>query len=241
MGKKIRCQPRTVKHIVRYLDAGGNIVENPPEQQKTPGRPRTYDRSAVIDYVCSQLTSSSVSLAAILRGTMPDGSGLPNYSEIMSWILDDPTFSEKYTRAREYQADFLFDELVEIADDCRNDWMERNDPTNPGYVANRELVARTKLRLDTRKWCASKLKPKKYGERMDVSVQGEMVLATLTLEQLEDRLARLQQATVNPAPQVGTPPHLPSPAPLYIDGVLQSAQPDDIIEDSGDCRQVEDV
>jgi len=99
----------------------------------------------------------------------------------------------------EYQADFLFDELVEIADDCRNDWMERNDPTNPGYIANRELVARTKLRLDTRKWCASKLKPKKYGERMDVSVQGEMVLATLTLEQLEDRLARLQQATVSPA------------------------------------------
>jgi len=44
--KKIRCTPRPVKHVVRYLDAGGNTIENPPEQLNKPGRPLVYDNNA---------------------------------------------------------------------------------------------------------------------------------------------------------------------------------------------------
>jgi hypothetical protein len=43
------------------------------------------------------------------------------------------------------------DELLEIADDATNDWIERNDPDNPGWHVNGEHIQRSRVRIDTRK------------------------------------------------------------------------------------------
>lgn len=73
-------------------------------------------------------------------------------------------------RAREAQADTLADELLDISDDARNDWMKRNHgDDDPGWVANGEHIQRSRLRVDTRKWIASKLKPKKYGDKLELA------------------------------------------------------------------------
>lgn len=59
--------------------------------------------------------------------------------------------SEQYTRARETRADVLAEECIEIVDD------KSGDP------------ARDRLRLDARKWFASKLHPRKYSDRIEHS------------------------------------------------------------------------
>ncbi len=56
-----------------------------------------------------------------------------------------PEFLEQYARVSELQTDIFIDEIIDIADGTEND------------------VQRDRLRIDSRKWIASKLKPKKYG------------------------------------------------------------------------------
>ena len=74
------------------------------------------------------------------------------------------------TVSNEAQADALAEETLEIADDGKNDWMLDNDPDNPGYKLNGEHVQRSRLRVDARKWFASKVAPKKYGEKVEQTV-----------------------------------------------------------------------
>src|SRR3990172_7086066 len=78
---------------------------------------------------------------------------------------------------------------MDISDDGTNDWMASNDPENPGYRVNGEHIARSRLRVDTRKWIASKLKPKKYGEKLDIAHSGS--IETVSREALIERLTGL--------------------------------------------------
>lgn len=98
---------------------------------------------------------------------------MPAESTVRKWALEDREgFHAQYTRAREIGYLGMADELPEIADDGSNDWMERNDPDNPGWDANGEHLQRSRLRVDTRKWILSKMLPKVYGEKVTQEIQG---------------------------------------------------------------------
>lgn len=118
-------------------------------------RQSSYNQETV-DKVCEKLAEGH-SLRSICRSD----DSMPNMSTIFRWLDENAEFASKYARARQVQADVLFDELVDIADDGSNDWMTRN-----GYrVEDSEVTKRSQLRIETRKWVASKLLPKKYGEK----------------------------------------------------------------------------
>ncbi len=94
---------------------------------------------------------------------------MPATGTVCRWLAEQPTFQEQYARAREFQADTLFDEIIDIADDGSNDWMERSGKDDePGWVLHGEHVQRSRLRVDARKWMAGKMRPKKYGDKMQV-------------------------------------------------------------------------
>lgn len=91
---------------------------------------------------------------------------------IMNWLGYRPEFVQQYARARDAQADALVDESLDIADDGSNDWMERRSEAekgagvNTGWVLNGEHVQRSKLRVEQRRWAASRLAPKRYGDKV---------------------------------------------------------------------------
>jgi hypothetical protein len=127
------------------------------------GRPSSFT-DEIADEICSRLADAQSLRSICLIDGMPD------QTTVYRW-LRDPTreaFRQQYAQAREAQADALFDEMLDIADDASNDWMERSgeDKRGPGWDLNGEHVQRTRLRLDTRKWMASKLLPKKYGDKL---------------------------------------------------------------------------
>ena len=66
--------------------------------------------------------------------------------------------------------------MLDIADDAANDWMEREGENSQGWQLNGEHVQRTRLRLDTRKWIAARLAPKKYGDKVDVEHSGGLTV-----------------------------------------------------------------
>jgi hypothetical protein len=70
---------------------------------------------------------------------------------------------EQYARAREDLHDYWAEEILEISDNIANDSID----TQYGEKANNEWIARSRLRVDSRKWLLSKLSPKKYGDRIE--------------------------------------------------------------------------
>lgn len=95
-----------------------------------------------------------------------DDEDMPGRSTVFRWLAAHQEFRDQYAHAREAQADALFDEILLIADDGRNDWMLRKFGDDERWVENGEALRRSQLRVDARKWMAGKLRPKKYGEKV---------------------------------------------------------------------------
>jgi hypothetical protein len=100
---------------------------------------------------------------------------------VFKWLKERPELVEQYTRAREAQADRIFDEILEIADDASNDFMARKSGGEEGAeeAVNHENIQRSRLRIDARKWMAGKLAPKKYGEKIEANVSGSLQITTV--------------------------------------------------------------
>lgn len=98
---------------------------------------------------------------------------MPSQSSVYKWLEDNDAFAEQYTRARTRQAEFMLDEIIEIADDTTLD----TEYGDSGPKANSEWISRSKLRVDARKWAMSKLAPKKYGDKLDVTSGDKPLLA----------------------------------------------------------------
>lgn len=130
------------------------------------GRPSDYTEQTGLE-ICQKLIEG-MSLRSICLAE-----SMPSIATVMNWLTKFPTFLEQYERAREAQADTLADEMLDIADDASNDWMERSEKQGGGYELNGEHVQRSRLRLDTRKWIASKLKSKRYGDKVETTHKGD--------------------------------------------------------------------
>lgn len=127
-----------------------------PAKPRKKGRPSAYTHK-IAEAICSRLADGES-----LRRICCDEK-MPTQSMVYRWLQhkDRDDFRESYARAREQQAEAIFDEMLDIADDGSNDWMESQEG---GVDYNGDAVQRSKLRIDTRKWMAAKLAPKKYGE-----------------------------------------------------------------------------
>lgn len=134
------------------------------------GRPSKYTDD-IADLICGELAEGRS-----LRSICLDDS-IPNKATVLRWLADPKhtIFRDQYARAREAQADALFEEVIDIADDGTNDWMERqgSKDESAAWVLNGEHVQRSRLRIDARKWMAGKLAPKKYGEKSELQLTGD--------------------------------------------------------------------
>lgn len=116
------------------------------------GRPTSYT-DAIATEICERIAQGE-SLKHIT-----DQDNMPSRVTVHSWLLDDryKEFLNKYESAREMQADVYADEMDDIAHDQSID------------------TQRARLIIDTRKWTSSKLKPKKYGDKLDMTSGGEKI------------------------------------------------------------------
>ena len=119
------------------------------------GRPTEYtpEKAAII---CVRLRRGE-SLRQICRDE-----DMPHRDTVYYWLHQFPEFSDQYARAKECQADEMFDEILEIADYKSDDYrVDEYGNEKPNY----ENIQRSRLRVDTRKWYLSKVLPKRYGDQ----------------------------------------------------------------------------
>ena len=128
------------------------MSKEPAKKAKHPGgRPTDYTKERG-DLICERVATHSLGLPKLC--TMY--SDMPNESTIYQWRHRHPEFNQNYTHAKMKQADLLAEQCLTIADESTN-----------------EDYCKTRLRIDTRKWLASKLLPKQYGDKLLVEQKNE--------------------------------------------------------------------
>ena len=106
---------------------------------------------------------------------------MPDESTVRFWVKEDREgFAARYAEARDYAIDHMAQDIIRIADDSHLDVVGTNPDTGKPIVDG-EAIARSRLRVDTRKWFVAKLAPKKYGDRLQVDAD-----VTMHLEELDD-------------------------------------------------------
>lgn len=119
--------------------------------------------------ICEAIANGQ-SLRAICRED-----DMPQKRTVLQWLDKNEDFRTQYARARVEQADHFAEEILEIADDGKNDFLERENADGSKYsVADHEHINRSRLRVDARKWLMSKMLPKKYGDRVMQEVTGAL-------------------------------------------------------------------
>lgn len=148
------------------------------------GRPTEYTADLAQE-ICAKLAEGRT-----LRSVCKDD-GVPPESTVRTWVLDDREgFAAQYARAREIGYGSMADEIIEIADNSSLDVIKGDEET--ADRVNTEFVARSRLKVDTRKWLLSKALPKVYGDKITQELTGKdgkdlpSTAATVTIIQLPD-------------------------------------------------------
>lgn len=130
----------------------------------------------VADVICEELANGR-SLRAICAAE-----DMPSTAAVCRWLATFPAFREQYARAREAQADTIFDEILHIADTPQpGERVKLDENGKPVEVTREDMIAHRRLQIDARKWMAGKLAPKKYGERIELEHSGEAPPIAITL------------------------------------------------------------
>lgn len=119
------------------------------EKKRPIGRPSVFSQE-LIDKIC-ELIANGMSLRAVCSQE-----GMPSAVTVCKWLSENEEFSKQYARAREEQAVSFADEIIQIA-----------DSVEPDSAA----VAKAKLQIDSRKWLAARMAPKKYGDKQEIDVK----------------------------------------------------------------------
>lgn len=146
-----------------------------PKKAKKP-RESGYSRALVLR-VCELIShGSSLRQAAVECGTT-----LPTF---LRWVRQHEWLADHYARAREECLQYWADEILEIADDGRNDTYTDEEGNER---VNHDHIQRSRLRVDSRKWILSKLQPKVYGDKLAVETRDRTLEDLVRDSGLEDR------------------------------------------------------
>jgi hypothetical protein len=111
---------------------------------------------------------------------------MPSTSTFYQWLDNNEDKAKQYARATEIRAEIIFDDILNIADDNVNDTYTNDDGVE---LTNHDVIQRARLKIDARKWVLSKLNPKKFGDKTDITSGGEKIqtnVAILNIDPLSD-------------------------------------------------------
>ena len=108
-------------------------------------------------------------------------------------IDNDDQKAKQYARACEDRADEMFDDILDIAEDTSSDkkTVDMGNGVEVEKVDN-EAIQRSRLRVDARKWQLSKMQPKKYGDKLDITTDGEKIKDTPITVQIDGKDIKLE-------------------------------------------------
>ena len=170
----------------------GNGKKNLPVRRKR--RPDTPFTDDLVDEICTRIAAGES-----LRSVCKDDH-IPHAPNVIRWLFDGKhqEFADKYALARKAQAEHWADEIMDIADDGTNDYVERQTRQGAIIVADNEHINRSRLRVDSRKWMLSKVLPRVYGDRSTTEHVGDPArpISVMAAQAAHDKLNELARKQV---------------------------------------------
>ena len=131
-----------------------NSLPEPDQElprQKKIGAPSSYTQE-LADEICNR-----IAIGETLRTIIRD-SHIPDRATIYRWLETNESFRDQYTHARSQQADHYFEQIIDES-----------------FASHDAQIGR--LRVDALKWVASKMQPKKYGDKLEIETKGDSAIA----------------------------------------------------------------
>ena len=125
------------------------------------GRPSDYNQEIAAD-ICAHIAEGQS------MRTICQGDDMPAMSTVFRWLAKHEEFQEQYARAKNESAEAMIEDMLAIADH-----------------GSRTDTQRARLRVDTRKWIASKLKPKKYGDKLQQEHSGNITIEAVSFADID--------------------------------------------------------
>jgi hypothetical protein len=120
----------------------------------------------IFNIICQRIINGE-SVKSILRDK-----DMPSTQTFWDWLKNDKIKSNQYARAKEIMAERMFEDIILIADGTDDDiYVDENGIEQ----TNHNVIQRDRLRIDARKWNLSRMFPKKYGEKIDMTSGGEKI------------------------------------------------------------------
>jgi len=174
-------------------DNVAEVTGKPQTKEVTKtGRPSIYS-DQLVETICLRIAEGE-SLNKICKDEK-----MPDKATVFRWLVSDQVFCDKYARARELQAETQFDELIDIVDQPPElSYVKDKDGNDVEVKFDSSYVAWMKLRVDTRKWTAARMAPKKYGEQKQAEQEFDPMVIDVDVKRMMDvALKRLELTRIN--------------------------------------------
>jgi hypothetical protein len=178
-----------------------------------------------VDAICDRMTNGQ----GLLKICADDD--MPARVTVYRWLEANPEFRKRFARAREAQMDFYAEQILAIAFDESGDViLDQGKDGKTSAVANHAKVQRDRLKVDSLKWTASRLFPKRYGDKMELLAQTDEskdmtirweVERTIVEPKVSDLMAAIDGKTRSAYPEGKTEADQPTPRQI----TFQPAQP----------------
>ncbi len=173
-----KAKPKKKRHTSRK-----DAVAVPKQKM---GRPAWEYSDKLADRICEALANSTYGLNQVCA----DKKNFPSPTKIYQWLTTGghAYFQEKYARAREMQAMRLVDQITELTDKERVYIVETEGTNEFGAYRSKtksDNWQRTRLQIEARKWMASKLFPKIFGDKIKQEVTGADGQPLIPIAQIE--------------------------------------------------------
>lgn len=124
------------------------------------------EKNKIFNEICDKIQTGR-SLRSVIKDK-----GMPDVSTFYVWLKEDQEKSKHYAYSTEMRAETIFEDILSIADENENDTILNE---NGVEVTNHDVINRARLRIDARKWMLSKMIPRKYGDKIDVTTKDESI------------------------------------------------------------------
>lgn len=130
----------------------------------------------IVDKILNELANSSKGLQKICK---ENNISTPKFRE---FIVSNKEAGNKYAHARSLQIECIENEITDLCEEMANK-IESGSVT-PDIAS--AAVSNLRIRVEALKWLLSKLAPKKYGDKLDVTSDNKPVQVALSVSQAKE-------------------------------------------------------
>jgi hypothetical protein len=183
MSLKAQCGDISTDYVHAHGVMMKNLAEKMTKTGAIMGRPEKWPVDSPVWNQIVHRVSAGKSLSTVLADD-----DMPTWPTFHAMLKQNDTLREAYDKAVQDRADKMADEILELSDQEMPAGLE-------GAMAS-AWVQQKRMQVDARKWIASKLKPRVYGDRIDMTVRDERISVIGALEAAQSRVKSLASIDV---------------------------------------------